>query len=241
MFRSLFKIVYLSFTSGKMIRLLLIITSVFFTACVSRAPQKAITKKKNRMTCFERLDTADANKRILEYRKKEEQEFLNVRFMTPAIDCSYTDSMGYVIYLEKNDDGYLKKRWREDSLFGEYRYYFLNGNIQESGEYFLREFKCGVWREYDIEGNLIKETDMDKPYKKYSWQNILLFIKNRNIDLYDEQTSLDRYVDELNVPYWYISWRDKEKKVFRGITIDARNGQIIADDVLQRVECLTDY
>ena len=105
MFRSLFKIVYLSFTSGKMIRLLLIITSVFFTACVSRAPQKAITKKKNRMTCFERLDTADANKRILEYRKKEEQEFLNVRFMTPAIDCSYTDSMGYVIYLEKNDDG----------------------------------------------------------------------------------------------------------------------------------------
>ena len=224
-----------------MVKLLLIITSVFFTACVSRAPQKTITKKKTRMTCFERLDTADANKRILEYRKKEEQEFPEEQFIDPATDCEFTDSMGYVIYLEKNDDGYLKKRWREDSLFGEYRYYFLNGNIQESGEYFLREFKCGVWREYDIEGNLIKETDMDKPYKKYSWQNILLFIKEHNIDLYGEQTSLDRYVDELNVPYWYISWRDKEKKVFRGITIDARNGQITADDVLQRVECLTDY
>ena len=233
MFRSLFKIVYLSFTSGKMIRLLLIITSVFFTACVSRAPQKAITKKKNRMTCFERLDTADANKRILEYRKKEEQEFLNVRFMTPAIDCSYTDSMGYVIYLEKNDDGYLKKRWREDSLFGEYRYYFLNGNIQESGEYFLREFKCGVWREYDIEGNLIKETDMDKPYRMYSWQNILLFIKEHNIDLYDEQTFVDRYVDELNVPYWYVRWRNMDKHIFRGVTIDARNGRVVEDDMLQ--------
>ena len=233
MFRSLFKIVYLSFTSGKMIRLLLIITSVFFTACVSRAPQKTITKKKNRMTCFERLDTADANKRILEYRKKEEQEFLNVRFMTPAIDCSYTDSMGYVIYLEKNDDGYLKKRWREDSLFGEYRYYFLNGNIQESGEYFLREFKCGVWREYDIEGNLIKETDMDKPYRMYSWQNILLFIKEHNIDLYDEQTFVDRYVDELNVPYWYVRWRNMDKHIFRGVTIDARNGRVVEDDMLQ--------
>ena len=233
MFRSLFKIVYLSFTSGKMIRLLLIITSVFFTACVSRAPQKAITKKKNRMTCFERLDTADANKRILEYRKKEEQEFLNVRFMTPAIDCSYTDSMGYVIYLEKNDDGYLKKRWREDSLFGEYRYYFLNGNIQESGEYFLREFKCGVWREYDIEGNLIKETDMDKPYRMYSWQNILLFIKEHNIDLYDEQTFVDRYVDELNVPYWYVRWRNMDIHIFRGVTIDARNGRVVEDDILQ--------
>ena len=233
MFRSLFRIVYLSFTSGKMIRLLLIITSIFFTACVSRAPQKTITRKKNRMTCFERLDTADANKRILEYRKKEEQEFLNVRFMTPAIDCSYTDSMGYVIYLEKNDDGYLKKRWREDSLFGEYRYYFLNGNIQESGEYFLREFKCGVWREYDIEGNLIKETDMDKPYRMYSWQNILLFIKEHNIDLYDEQTFVDRYVDELNVPYWYVRWRNMDKHIFRGVTIDARNGRVVEDDMLQ--------
>ena len=233
MFRSLFRIVYLSFTSGKMIRLLLIITSIFFTACVSRAPQKTITRKKNRMTCFERLDTADANKRILEYRKKEEQEFPEEQFIDPATDCEFTDSMGYVIYLEKNDDGYLKKRWREDSLFGEYRYYFLNGNIQESGEYFLREFKCGVWREYDIEGNLIKETDMDKPHRMYSWQNILLFIKEHNIDLYDEQTFVDRYVDELNVPYWYVRWRNMDKHIFRGVTIDARNGRVVEDDMLQ--------
>ena len=233
MFRSLFRIVYLSFTSGKMIRLLLIITSIFFTACVSRAPQKTITRKKNRMTCFERLDMADANKRILEYRKKEEQGFPEEQFIDPATDCEFTDSMGYVIYLEKNDDGYLKKRWREDSLFGEYRYYFLNGNIQESGEYFLREFKCGVWREYDIEGNLIKETDMDKPYRMYSWQNFLLFIKEHNIDLYDEQTFVDRYVDELNVPYWYVRWRNMDKHIFRGVTIDARNGRVVEDDMLQ--------
>ena len=53
-----------------MVKLLLIITSVFFTVCVSRVPQKTITKKKTHITCFERLDTADANKRILEYWKK---------------------------------------------------------------------------------------------------------------------------------------------------------------------------
>ena len=233
MFWSLFKIVYLSFTSGKMVRLLLIITSVFFTACVSRAPQKTITKKKTRMTCFERLDTADANKRILEYRKKEEQEFPEEQFIDPATDCEFTDSMGYVIYLEKNDDGYLKKRWREDSLFGEYRYYFPNGNIQKTGEYFHKEFNCGIWREYDIEGNLIKETDMDKPYRMYSWQNILLFIKEHNIDLYDEQTFVDRYVDELNVPYWYVRWRNMDIHIFRGVTIDARNGRVVEDDILQ--------
>ena len=216
-----------------MVKLFLIIASAFFTACVPRAPQKAITKKKNRMTCFERLDTAEANKRILEYRKKEKQEFLNVRFMTPATNCSYTDSMGYTVYLCKNDSGYLKTRWKAGNLFGEHRYYFLNGNVQETGEYFLREFNCGIWREYDIDGNLIKETDMDRPYRKYSWQNILLFIKEHNIDLYDEHTIVDRYVDELNVPYWYISWRNMDKHIFRGVTIDARNGRVVGDDILQ--------
>lgn len=55
----------------KMVRLLLIIASVFLTACVSRASQKTITKKKTRLACLERLDAAEANKRILEaYIKK---------------------------------------------------------------------------------------------------------------------------------------------------------------------------
>ena len=74
-----------------MVRLLLIITSVFFTACVSRAPQKTITKKKNRMTCFERLDTADANKRILEYWKKEEQGSPEDQILSPPCYCEYID------------------------------------------------------------------------------------------------------------------------------------------------------
>ena len=220
-----------------MIKLFLIITSAFFTACVSRAPQKATTKKKNRMTCFERLDTAEANKRILECSEKEEMEFPGIHLIEPATDCEFVDSKGYVIHLEKNDDGYLKRRWRKDGLFGEHRYYFLNGNVQETGEYFLREFNCGIWREYDIDGNLIKETDMDKPYKRYSWQNILLFIKKRNIDLYDEETNVLRRVDESNVPYWYIRWIDKDSHAIHHVVIDARNGHVVKDSIAHRVEC----
>ena len=124
-----------------MVKLFLIIASAFFTACVSRAPQKATTKKKNRTTCFERLDTAEANKRILECSEKEEMEFPGIHLIEPATDCEFIDSKGYVVHLEKNDDGYLKRRWRKDGLFGEHRYYFLNGNVQETGEYFLRELK----------------------------------------------------------------------------------------------------
>ena len=205
--------------------------SMFLTACVAPTPKKNASKKSNHMVYLEKLDTADANKRILEYRKKEEDENPDERFMDPPSYCEYTDSMGYVVYLGKNDDGYLKTKRRKESLFGEYRYYFLNGNLKESGEYYFQDFHCGIWREYDEKGNLLKETDMDKPYKKYSWQNILLFAKKRNIDFHDDQTSVERYIDESNIPHWYITWKDKTEVYFHLVTIDARNGHIIKESI----------
>ena len=100
----------------------------------------------------------------------------------------------------------------------------MNGNIQESGEYYYQSFNCGIWREYDVKGYLIKETDMDKPYKNYSWQDVLLFVKKHNINLYDERTDIDRYVDKSNIPRWNISWFSMRKKVSRYTIIDARMG-----------------
>ena len=204
---------------------------MFLTACVAPTSKKNVSKKNNQMVYLEKLDTADANKRILEYRKKEEAENPDEQFMDSASYCEYTDSVGYVVYIGKNDDGYLKTKRRKESLFGEYRYYFLNGNLKESGEYYFQDFHCGIWKEYDEKGNLLKETDMDKPYKKYSWQNILAFAKKRNIDLYDDQTFVDRDINESNIPYWNISWLDKDEGFFRDIAIDARNGHIIKESI----------
>ena len=213
-----------------MVKFIILTISIFLTACVAPTP-KNISKKRNQMVYLEKLDTADANKRILEYRKKEEAENPDEQFMDSASYCEYTDSVGYVVYIGKNDDGYLKTKRRKESLFGEYRYYFLNGNLKESGEYYFQDFHCGIWREYDEKGNLLKETDIDKPYKKYSWQNILAFAKKRNIDLYDDQTSVDRDINESNIPYWNISWLDKDEGFFRDIAIDARNGHIIKESI----------
>ena len=49
------------------------------------------------MVYLEKLDTADANKRILEYREKQEKEFPEDEFLSPPTDCEYIDSMGYVV------------------------------------------------------------------------------------------------------------------------------------------------
>ena len=210
----------------------LMLMCVFLVACTTHTPQKRMAKKKrSNIRCFEKLDTADVNKRFLEYRKKEEQEFPEEEFMYPPSQCEYTDSVGNVITVTKTEVGYVTTKLKKGSLFGEYRCYFMNGNIQKSGEYYYQSFNCGIWREYDMKGYLIKETDMDKPYKNYSWHNVLDFVKKRNIDLYDELTNIDRYINEENIPCWSISWFNKRITLPRYTIIDARKGRIITDGI----------
>ncbi|EFB32575.1 hypothetical protein HMPREF0971_01028 [Segatella oris F0302] len=214
-----------------MIKFIILIMSILLTACVAPTPKKNASKKSNQMVYLEKLDTADANKRILEYRKKEEAENPDEQFMDSASYCEYTDSVGYVVYIGKNDDGYLKTKRRKESLFGEYRYYFLNGNLQQLGEYYSRDFECGIWKEYDIEGHLLKEVNKDEPYKQFSWQKVLLFTKKKDIDLNDERTYVGRYIDESNIPCWDISWHKKGEGFGRNVVIDARNGRIINETI----------
>ena len=215
----------------KMVRCLMLMC-VFLVACTTHTPQKRMAKKKrSNIRCFEKLDTADVNKRFLEYRKKEEQEFPEEEFMYPPSQCEYTDPAGNFITVTKTEVGYVKTKQKRGSLFGEYRCYFMNGNIQKSGQYYYQSFNCGIWREYDMKGYLIKETDMDKPYKNYSWQKVLDFVKKRNIDLYDERTSIDRYINEENIPCWNISWFNTRLTLPRYTIIDARKGRIITDGI----------
>ena len=210
----------------------LMLMCVFLVACTTHTPPKKMAKKKrSNIRCFEKLDTADANKRFFEYRKKEEQEFPEEEFMYPPSQCEYTDSVGNVITVTKTEVGYVTTKLKKGSLFGEYRCYFMNGNIQKSGQYYYQSFNCGIWREYDMKGYLIKETDMDKPYKNYSWQKVLDFVKKRNIDLYDERTSIDRYINEENIPCWNISWFNTRLTLPRYTIIDARKGRIITDGI----------
>ena len=215
----------------KMVKCLMLMC-VFLVACTTHTPPKKMAKKKrSNIRCFEKLDTADANKRFLEYRKKEEQEFPEEQFMYPPCECKYTDSAGNFITVTKTEVGYVMTKLKKGSLFGEYRCYFMNGNIQKSGQYYYQSFNCGIWREYDMKGYLIKETDMDKPYKNYSWQKVLDFVKKRNIDLYDERTSIDRYINEENIPCWNISWFNTRLTLPRYTIIDARKGRIITDGI----------
>ena len=124
----------------------LMLMCVFLVACTTHTPQKRMAKKKrSNIRCFEKLDTADVNKRFLEYRKKEDQEFPEEEFMYPPSQCEYTDPAGNVITVTKTEVGYVKTKQKRGSLFGEYRCYFMNGNIQKSGQYYYQSFNCGIY------------------------------------------------------------------------------------------------
>ena len=94
-------------------KVFLLFISMFLIACVAPTPKKNASKKNNQMVYLEKLDTLDANKKILEYRKKEEAEFPDEQFMDPASYCEYTDSMGCTISITKTVNGYVTTKQKK--------------------------------------------------------------------------------------------------------------------------------
>ena len=98
-----------------------------------------------------------------------------------------------------------------NSLIYTYNKYYKNGKLKLTGDFFPNDFEKGIWKEYDEQGNLIKETNYDAPYK-FTWENVLDFIKMRDIDMTSRQFQVIRSFDFGNFdeakkdkPYWAIT------------------------------------
>ena len=83
-------------------------------------------------------------------------------------------------------------------------------------------------KEYDEQGNLIKETDYDKPYK-FTFDDILKLIKKRGIDMKTKYFMISRSFDFGNFdetkkdkPFWAITYENgsdtKKVIIINGIT-----------------------
>ena len=67
--------------------------------------------------------------------------------------------------------------------------YYKNGILKITGLYFKSSFRKGIWKEYDEQGHLIKETDYDKGFN-YTWEDLLKFLKEREIKIIDRNTTI---------------------------------------------------
>jgi len=98
----------------------------------------------------------------------------------------------------------------------------------------------GVWKEYDTNGNIIKEEDMDAYYKITINDFVNLMKEQYKIDLFSNNYvySIDRYKDNRPRPIYVVI----EGPLFysRYITIDANTGETLFDKCLRLSELSED-
>ena len=88
----------------------------------------------------------------------------------------------------------------------------------------------GVWKEYDTNGNIIKEEDMDAYYKITINDFVNLMKEQYKIDLFSNNYvwSIDRYKDNRPRPI-YVVIEGPSRFYSRYITIDANTGETLFD------------
>ena len=91
----------------------------------------------------------------------------------------------------------------------------------------------GVWKEYDTNGNIIKEEDMDAYYKITINDFVNLMKEQYKIDLFSNNYvwSIDRYKDNRPRPI-YVVIEGPSRFYSRYITIDANTGETLFDKCL---------
>jgi len=162
---------------------------------------------------------------------------------------NHLDSYKYTLpdgsKVEESGDAsaYYSEITAPNSLFTSYREFYANGNIKLrgiNGPNQLGEY--GTWYEYDKLGQIIKQTDYDKPFI-YTWADIEKFCKENDIDLHQETTIFNRTNDSVpNGLYWEINYtgKYKEQKGRFIIRKDGKNGELLLVKILAGATSLPD-
>ncbi len=118
------------------------------------------------------------------------------------------------------EDEYEEIIKTKNSYFEIYKSYYKNGKIKMLVERFPNKFVNFI-KEYDENGNLIKETDYDKGFN-YTWEDLLKFLKEREIKIIDRNTTIRK--DEGRWHVWYV-----DGLYVYNIFIDGKTGEILQD------------
>ncbi|KUJ60512.1 hypothetical protein AR687_17215 [Flavobacteriaceae bacterium CRH] len=126
--------------------------------------------------------------------------------------------------------GYFTEETPNNSLFVISKGYYINLGIRAKGiTYGNIGCVLGIWYEFDENGNLIKETNYDKPFK-IAIVDIIEFLKVNKADLNVITTSVSRFYDEeTKKAKWTLIYRGKykEKPGMFIIEIDDSTAEIV--------------
>lgn len=220
--------------------LLLLIAS---QSCVAQKNKKTTTMKTT-----ERFDVQYYKNKIKEVNGKDGDNSFAIYVER--------DSTQVKVYFDKDYDALVTIP--PFTYYKEVRIFHKNGVLMESGKrFFCSSIDIGIWREYDNQGNLIKETDEDKKFEKLRLKpiNILRWLEKE--EYIDRKTGKgqEKFVKEGDEPGISISFgkisapnaKFEKDSVLWTITItdkggdltytwNAKNGELLSKEILQAIE-----
>ena len=175
-----------------------------------------------------------------------------------ATSAQYVERNGTETYVSFNDDGFVLQEIKPFTYEMIVKNYYKNCTLKSKGKLLCHSsVKIGIWREYDSQGNLIKETDEDKKFEKLRLKpiNILRWLEHEGYIDWKTGKGQEKFVKTGNEPGISISFGKisdanaifEKGSVLWTITItnggvdltytwNAKNGELLSKEILQAIE-----
>nr|WP_315391178.1 hypothetical protein [uncultured Prevotella sp.] len=222
--------------------ILILLTALYCTCCNAQKDKEATTMKTT-----ERFDV-QYYKSII--KKKNSYE--------GATSAQYVERNGTETYVSFNDDGFVLQEIKPFTYEMIVKNYYKNCILKSKGKLLCHSsVKIGIWREYDNQGNLIKETDEDKKFEKLRLKpiNILRWLEHEGYIDRKTGKGQEKFLKQGDAPGISISFgkisapnaKFEKKSVLWTITItdkggditytwNAKNGELLSKEILQAIE-----
>ena len=223
--------------------ILILLTALYCTCCNAQKDKEATTMKTT-----ERFDVQYYKNKIKEVNGKDGDNSFAI-----YVD---RDSTQVRVYFDKDYDALVTIP--PFTYYKEVRIFHKNGVLMESGKrFFCSSIDIGIWREYDNQGNLIKETDEDKKFEKLRLKpiNILRWLEHEGYIDRKTGKGQEKFVKQGDEPSIRISFgkigaasaKFEKDSVLWTITItdkggditytwNAKNGELLSKEILQAIE-----
>ena len=223
--------------------ILILLTALYCTCCKAQKDKEATTMKTT-----ERFDVQYYKNKIKEVNGKDGDNSFAI-----YVD---RDSTQIKVYFDKDYDALVTIP--PFTYYKEVRIFHKNGVLMESGKrLFCSSIDIGIWREYDNQGNLIKETDEDKKFEKLRLKpiNILRWLEHEGYIDRKTGKGQEKFVKQGDEPGISISFgkistpntKFEKDSVLWTITItngggdltytwNAKNGELLSKEILQAIE-----
>ncbi len=141
-------------------------------------------------------------------------------------EYTYSIEKGIVIRQQELTDSYWEFYRGESDCFEKIYEYYKNGKLKSSFLSFPNDFIKGILKEYDEQGTLIKEIDLDAPYT-FSWEDIKKYLMDHDVeDIQKQVIGISRWSDASETT-WTLDFNGRYKDV-KGrfvIVLDGKTGE----------------